>query len=139
MDPVGQLRFFGMNYTPSSAAHPPPAPVARLLRVAPCTESCHTCRCSGCAECPACCLHLDRDEASFSLGCFWQHRKVKPADRVWFAVGGKAFCIAGGLTVAFHGGHSLHGVWAPANADRNTKWFGHIFVMRRLHLAESLA
>lgn len=137
--PGGSAAYFGLNYTPSSKAHPPPPPVASVLRVAPCVKSCRTCCQRGCAECPACCLHLDCDEESFSLGCFWQQRKVKPVDRVWFVVGGKAFRLAGGLAVAFHGGHSLHGVWAPANADRRTLWFGQIFVMRRTQVAESLA
>ena len=137
--PGGSAAYFGLNYTPSSEAHPPPPPVASVLRLAPCTELCCTCRRSGCSECPACCLHFDPDEESFSLGCFWQQRKVRPVDRVWFVVGGRAFCLAGGLAVAFQGGLSLHGVWAPANADRNTMWLGQIFVMRRARVAESLA
>ena len=42
--PGGANAYFGVNYTPSTAPHPPPLVLARRLGVQSCVEVCHQCR-----------------------------------------------------------------------------------------------
>ncbi|CAK8996379.1 Uncharacterized protein SCF082_LOCUS4761 [Durusdinium trenchii] len=95
-----------------SEAHGPPVPVAKLLGVPSCKDTCPTCRSQGCQACSECCVHVDNDQsASVLLGI--QEENPLIDEMAFFVMGNKAFPLAGGRSFFFDGKVVPHGVWRP--------------------------
>jgi len=93
-----------------SEKHSPPPPVAKLLGVPSCKETCPTCRSKGCQACEECCVHVDQDHsASLLLGI--QENDPVIDQMAFFVMGNKAFPLAGGRAFIFDGKVVPHGVW----------------------------
>ncbi|CAE7247820.1 unnamed protein product, partial [Symbiodinium pilosum] len=93
-----------------SEDHAPPVPVAKLLGVPSCKETCPTCRSKGCQACEECCVHVDQDHsASLLLGI--QEEDPIIDQMAFFVMGNKAFPLAGGRAFLFDGKVVPHGVW----------------------------
>jgi len=93
-----------------SEDHAPPPPVAKLLGVPSCTETCPTCREEGLQACEECCVHVDNDQsATLLLGI--QEEDPVVDEMAFFVMGNKAFPLAGGRVFLFDGKVVPHGVW----------------------------
>lgn len=94
----------------ASDSHGPPVPVAALLGVPSCKETCPTCRSQGCQACGECCVHVDNDQsASILLGLQEEHPVLD--EMAFFVMGNKAYPLAGGRAFLFDGKVVPHGVW----------------------------
>eukprot|EP00930_Biecheleria_cincta_P095450 TRINITY_DN87411_c0_g1_i1.p1 TRINITY_DN87411_c0_g1~~TRINITY_DN87411_c0_g1_i1.p1 ORF type:complete len:462 (-),score=68.02 TRINITY_DN87411_c0_g1_i1:60-1415(-) len=94
----------------ASQHHGPPVPVAKLLGVASCKNTCLTCKMQGCQACCDCCMRVDSDD-SISLLLGVQEPETQPQDMAFFCMGNKAFPLAGGRAFLFDGKRIPHGVW----------------------------
>ncbi|CAE8592445.1 unnamed protein product [Polarella glacialis] len=90
--------------------HGPPVPVAKLLGLRSCKQTCLVCRMRGCGACEDCCVHVDNDDsASLLLGL--QDESPNVDEMAFFVMGDKAFPLAGGRAFLFDGKAVPHGVW----------------------------
>ena len=108
---------------------PTPPSVAALLGATSCKEDCDWCAKWDCISCPKCPLHVDAQDPGATVACFFQRRKTPVGAQAYFAVGRRAFSLAGGLAVGFQP-EVPHGVWAPpcAHGDDQCQWAGLAFV-----------
>jgi len=90
--------------------HGPPLPVAKLLGVPSCKETCKTCKHRGCMACEDCCVHVDNDD-SVSLLLGLQETETEVDKMAFFVMGSRAFPLAGGRMFLFDGKVVPHGVW----------------------------
>ncbi|CAK8996278.1 unnamed protein product [Durusdinium trenchii] len=117
-----------------SEAHGPPVPVAKLLGVPSCKDTCPTCRSQGCQACSECCVHVDNDQsASVLLGI--QEENPLIDEMAFFVMGNKAFPLAGGRSFFFDGKVVPHGVWRPQRGH----YKGMAFVRKALGAALAAA
>jgi len=94
----------------ASESHGPPVPVAKLLGVKSCKETCIICKSQGCKACGECCVHVDNDQsASILLGL--QEENPVLDEMAFFVMGNKAYPLAGGRAFLFDGKVVPHGVW----------------------------
>ena len=128
--------FFTKNYMAVDATvpgdaqrHSPPPGVAAILGVESCKQTCPECKVS-CDHCTRCCLHYDVRDRSLGLLLLWQPLRTPLKERCFFELDGKAIRICGGLSLMFHGGQSLHGLWAPPVVGDRWSWFGALCVIR---------
>jgi hypothetical protein len=94
--------------------HDPPPPVAHLLRVRSCLDSCVICQTKGCVVCPYCAVGYDGTGESLTLLFMAQTPRTPVKYQSFFVIEGQAYRIAGGLAVMFHGLSSPHGTWSPS-------------------------
>lgn len=111
--------FVGFGYTQQLVgeahmpAHPPPAPVARILKCGSCQDLCPTCSTTGCESCGACVMHKDPSDRSLTVSVFSQPARTLLNKTTLFVIGSQAFAVRGGLIVIFDGRQVSHGIWNP--------------------------
>jgi hypothetical protein len=109
--------FIGKSYVPVQHAegHAPPPPVARLLRVPACVDSCQQCAIS-CLQCSACPMRKDVNDQGPTILFQYLHGKVHGSrlrSRVYFVIDDTAYEITAGFCAVFNAAKVAHGAWAP--------------------------
>mmetsp|Transcript_126565 Transcript_126565/g.300613 ORF Transcript_126565/g.300613 Transcript_126565/m.300613 type:complete len:442 (+) Transcript_126565:49-1374(+) len=135
MDGGAVQSYIGQGYMAvlnnCSQAHGPPLPVARLLGVKSCRDTCTICRSKGCQACDECCVHVDNDQsASVLLGIQEENPIVN--EMAFFVMGSKAFPLAGGRAFLFDGKVVPHGVWCMRGQYQGMAFVKKVPYQRRL-------
>ena len=124
--------FVGVNYSPVVKAadramaqkqHGFPDPLLRSLWPRPllhsrCQEKCRMCKTQGCIKCESCPLHYDNKDTSSTVLLLWQPRDTPAAQSARWLIAGQAFPVNQGIGCLFNGKCSSHGVWIPAEHEK---------------------